>query len=423
MKPVYKYSVLFAALLAAYLLFGVGAWLLPDAPVRHHVEKTLAEGDLDSDQPRAFLPRQQCRMDNFTDALILNQTLTMTSESLLDGVLLMPRKSCGLLPFEDLRALADGHQEMTTIHYGRYWHGNTFLLRYLLVLYDYISIRLLLYIVTTLLALWCAVLLWRKCGWTTAAAIMFGLAASYAFMMQFSIQFAPVLILALVGMIALARQKKPSLLPFFVIGSLTCYFDLLTAPMLTLGLMLLVQAAMMQEGTLWQGWWRTLHSALLWAAGYMATWVTKWLIATFLTSENVLADGLRETGNRSGVLDDYGRWDAVRANLDLLPWQFIVIVVLLLVLLAAFRFHAQGWRRSLQLLPIALLPWAWYFFTANHSYMHSWFTFRAQAVSIAAILLALMQLIDWKKIKRSAFGLKIHQNPIQKSTTNDRFLI
>ena len=69
-----------------------------------------------------------------------------------------------------------------------------------------------------------------------------------------------------------------------------------------------------------------------------------------------------------------------------------------LVLLAAFRFNAQGWRRAVQLLPIAFLPWAWYFLAANHSYLHNWFTFRAQAVSVAAILLTLMQFIDWKKL-------------------------
>lgn len=396
MKPMYRYLIVFAALIVAYLFFGAGAWLMPDRPVERHIQRTLKHGDLASDQPRAFLPMIQCRMDNFTDALILNQAQTMTSESLVDGVLLMPRKSCGMLPFEDLRELNDGHQEMTTIHYGRYWHGNTFLTRYLLVFYDFISIRLLLYIVTTLLAVWCAVRLWRRSGWQTAAAVIFGLAASYAFIMQFSMQFAPVLILSLVGMIVLTRQKKQTLLPFFIIGSLTCYFDLLTAPMLTLGMMLVVQAALMPDGKLWEGWRRSLRSALLWAAGYVGTWVSKWIIATLLTSENIIADGIHNIGTRSGI-DDFSRWDAVTANIELLPWQLIVVVMLLIVVLAAFRFNAGGWRRALQLLPIAFLPWAWYFLAANHSYLHNWFTFRAQAVSLAALMLALMQFVNWKK--------------------------
>lgn len=400
----------FGLLIALYLIFGAGAYLMPDSAVQHHIEKTLDQGDLDSDQPRAFLPRQQCRMDNFTDAIILNQAYVMRVEGFCTGVLLVPRwGEVPLLPYEVLRAGVNG-EETYIRHYGRYWHGNTFLTRYLLVFFDYISIRLLLYIITTLLSVWCAILLWRRASWQTAAVVAFGLAASYAFMMQFSMQFAPVLILALAGMIALVGTRRAvsaerQSIAFFVIGSLTCYFDLLTAPMLTLGLMLVLQAALMPEGTLWQGWRCSLGSALLWAAGYVGTWVSKWIIATLFTSENVIADGIHNTLNRSDI-GDYSRWDAIMANLDLLPWQFILIAVLLLVVLAVVRFNAQGWLRAVQLLPIALLPWVWYFLAANHSYLHCWFTFRAQAVSIAAILLALMQFVDWKNIKLKTKKLK-----------------
>ena len=284
--------------------------------------------------------------------------------------------------------------------------------RYLLVFYDYISIRLLLYIVSSLLLAWCIMLLWRKGGWQTAMAVLFGLLVCYAFMMQFSIQFIPVFLLALSGMVALARSDKPATRLFFVIGSLTCFFDLLTAPMLTLGLMLVVQAALVREDVEQQpaqtlkGWWLTLRSSLLWVAGYAATWACKWIIATLLTSENVLADGIKNVGSRSDVLDDYGRWDAVMANFDMLPWQFIILAMLLLVVLVAVSFRAQGWRKAVQLLPIALLPWIWYFFAANHSYLHNWFTFRAQAVSIAALLLAMMQFVDWSKLKNLSFKAK-----------------
>ena len=404
MKATYKYLVVFATLTVVYLLFGAGAWLMPDAPVERHIKRTLDMGDMSSDQPRAFMPLLQCRMDNFTDALILNQVCTMTTEDLVDGTLLVPRRSCGLLPFEDLRAIAEGSAEMETIHYGRYWHGSTFLTRYLLVAYDFVSIRLLLYIVTSLLMVWCAVVLWRKGGWQLALAVMFGLAVSYAFMMQFSVQFAMVLILSLAGMIAVAKGRG-EMMTFFVIGTLTCFFDLLTAPMLTLGLMLVVQAALMHDGGLWSGWWRSLRSALLWAAGYLGTWVTKWIIATLITSENVISDGIANTANRSGI-GDFSRWDAVVANTDLLPWQYIYLSIFVTMVLCAIWFNVKGWHRAVQILPIALIPWVWYAFAANHSYWHNWFTFRAQAVSVAAILLALMQMVDWERFRDRIKQLK-----------------
>lgn len=399
MKPLYRYLIVFAVLIAGYLLFGAGAWLMPDSAVQRHVRETLEKGDLDSDQPRAVLPGlMQTRMDNFTDAIILNQAYVMRIEGFRTGVLSVPRwGEVPLLPYEALRAGVNG-EDTYIRHYARYWHGNTFLARYLLVFYNYVDIRLLLYIVSTLLMLWCGVSLWRRQGWQTAVAVMFGLAVCYAFVMQFSMQFAPVLIIALAGMIALSRGCNPAMTAF-VIGSLTCYFDLLTAPMLTLGALLVVQAAMSGEEKVWRGWWSSLRSALLWAAGYVGTWAAKWVIATVFTAENVIADGIKNTLGRASGLEDFTRWDALTTNIELLPWKYIAPVLAVLLVLALVRFNAKGWRKAVQILPIALLPWVWYLFAANHSYWHSWFTFRAQAVSVAAMVLAVAQMVDWNKLR------------------------
>ena len=403
MDSLRKYLLVFAALIAVYLLFGTGAYLMPDSAVQKHVQKTLEMGDMWDDQPRAVLPNQiQTRMDNFTDAIILNQAYVMRVEGFKSGLLSVPRWWAPMLPYEVLRAGVGG-QEMEIWHYARYWHGNTFLTRYLLVLYDYISIRLLLYIVTMLLMIWCAASLWRRQGWQTAVAVIFGLTVCYAFVMQFSMQFAPVLIIALAGMIAVSRGCNPAMTAF-VVGSLTCYFDLLTAPMLTLCSLLVVQAVMNEERkAVLKGWWESLKSTLLWGAGYAGTWITKWVIATLLTGENVIADGIDNSTGRSSALGDFTRWDALTSNLDLLPWKYILMAILVMAVLMAIWFNAKGWRRAVQLLPVALLPWVWYLFAANHSYWHNWFTFRAQAASVAAVLLAMMMMVDWEKIKRMRF--------------------
>lgn len=372
---------------------------MPDSAVQKHVQRTLANGDMNEDQPRAILPQMlQTRMDNYTDAIILNQAYVMRQEGFKSGVLSVPRWWAPKLPYEVLRDGVDG-QEMEIWHYARYWHGNTFLTRYLLVAYDYVNIRLLLYIVSSLLMIWCGALLWRRQGWQTAMAVVFGLTVCFAFVMQFSMQFAPVLIIALAGMAALSRGCNPAMTAF-VVGSLTCYFDLLTAPILTLGSLLVVQAVTSSEENVWRGWWQSGKSALLWFVGYAGTWITKWIIATVFTSENVIADGIKNMVGRSSGIDDFTRWDALTNNLQMLPWKYIALAVLVLAVLMAVRFNAKGWRRAVQLLPIALLPCGWYLFAANHSYWHNWFTFRAQAASVTAVLLAMMQMVDWNKLRK-----------------------
>lgn len=402
MKVVLPYLRIFGLLLAAYLLFAAGSYLVPQGAVKSHVVKTIERGDLASDQPRAFLPRLECRMDNYTDALILNQAYTLRSEGLVDGIMLLPRMTCERLPFEELRVAVgmDEADNVSTATYARYWHGNTFLARYLLFFWDYPAIRLALYILSSLLMLWCGVLLWRRGGWQLAVAVGIGLVCSYVFMMQFSLQLGMVLLIALGGMIVVATRRAASVTTtFFVLGSLTAYFDLLTAPVLTLGLPLLVMLALKPGEKVSDDFKGMTLLSLLWAIGYGLTWVTKWILATLFTSENIWKDGLHNLSNRSGVLDEHGRWDALVENMDMLPWSFVFIAFVIIVVLACRHFYKQGWRRALPLSVAALIPWLWYLFAANHSYLHNWFTYRAQAVSVAGLLLAAMQFVDWRKMK------------------------
>ena len=199
MKVTLPYLKVFGLLLAAYLFFAAGSYLVPQSAVERHVVRTIECGDLASDKPRAFLPRLQCRMDNYTDALILNQAYTLRSESLVDGIMLLPRLTCERLPFEELRVVVgmDTVGTVSTATYARYWHGNTFLARYLLFFWDYPTIRMLLYILSSLLMLCCGVLLWRRRGWQLAVAVGLGLLCTYVFMMQFSLQLSMVLFIAL----------------------------------------------------------------------------------------------------------------------------------------------------------------------------------------------------------------------------------
>jgi hypothetical protein len=397
MRVALSYLKVFGVLITLYLLFGAGAWLVPNAPVHKNVVKTLEKGDLTNDLEWACLKKQQGRMDNFTDALILNQALTMSSESVVDGVLLMPRKSLGGAQVEDLRAVASGTDNMNTIHYGRYWHGNTFLTRYLLLFGDYLSVRYILYILSSLLMIWCGVSLSRKTGWKPVLSLAIGLLFTYVYVMQFSVQLCMVLLIALGGMLAVAKGHRSGL-AFFVIGSLTSYFDLLTAPLLTLGLPLVALVAVENEPKPWKGLKRLSLVSILWGVGYGFTWVFKWLLATLLTSENVIADGIKNLSNRAGC-EDFSRWDALHSNLGRLPWSYIVILLVILVVLACIRYRPQGWRQSVQYLAIMFIPWLWYLFAANHSLEHEWFTFRAQAASVAAALLAVASLVDWKHLK------------------------
>ena len=48
---------------------------------------------------------------------------------------------------------------------------------------------------------------------------------------------------------------------------------------------------------------------------------------------------------------------------------------------------------------ITLYPYIWYFIFAGHSTIHSYFTYRIQSIAILGILCAMIESIDYNKMK------------------------
>lgn len=404
-RPWVKYPMLFVGLIAAYLLFALVSSLLPNGPIVRHAAKTQTLADLQTDFAFAISCRPEYYMDNFTDALIVNQACRGGRDSLLTNMLLVPRAEGGDGQCNSLQRLTEGDTTLRTTHYGRYWHGSTFLMRFLLLMADYTLLRTLFYLLSSLLLVWIVVALFRRCGLAVASLYVLALTLVNVFIMQFSIQLLPVLALALIGsLVVLNHVKKPSQLNrlLFVLGSLTAFFDLLTCPMLTWGIPLCVYLIMQWRHPLPAPFLRRLKdwvvASLLWVVSYGTTWVSKWGIATLLTGENVIRDGAANFSIRAGAYIDYSRLDALTRNLDLLPWSFVCITLIILLVLAIWRFNRGGLPTALLCLLTALPPLAWYLVAADHSYLHYWFTYRSLAVPLMAIFFAVASLVDWRRI-------------------------
>lgn len=435
-SPLLRYGSVLLLLLASYVAFAFLSCLTSGGAVRHHVARSVARGDLQSDYPNAFFPAKQTQMDNFTDALIVMQAYCLSRDSIVQSAMLLPRLSYGAAP--QTTCLQQAMQDVpgNIVTYPRYWHGSTFLTRCLLAFFSYQDIRLLLYLVSSLLLAWLLVRLWKVDGWVPAVAVTASFALMYGFVIQLSIQFFPVLALSLIGSLLACkyvRQPGKMAMTLFVIGSLTAYFDLLTTPLLTLGLPLalycylggraslstapavsvaaagggaVLSSGAQEEPPFGKALARLAGMGLLWAVGYGVTWFCKWLIATLLTPANVFKDAFSQASERTGdyaenvwELADFSRWTAITSNAGLMPYKFLLLAAVALLVLAALRFNRKGWKTSLLLFGVALLPYAWYFVLANHSYLHWWFTFRTQLVTMVALLLSLANLVDWPRLR------------------------
>lgn len=413
-------AAMFVFLLSAYLLLGLASWLVPDWRVRENVQRSVEVGEMRDDYPKAVLAENGERhdaytMDMFTDGLIVNQALMLRSEG-LSGFLLLPRYQTdkdnqsvslaallavppdegGHTPNFSQRTDCGGH----VVYYGRYWHGTTFVTRLLLAVMTLVEVRWLLYLLSSLLLLWCCVRLWRTAGVAVALAVPFALLTVNGFVMQFSLQFSPVLLIALAAMLWMTywRQMdaRQSGLLFFVVGSLTAYFDLITVPTLTLGLPLLAWIALQRRECLREGLRMVLFLALWWLAGYVLTWLAKWGLASLLTGMDLFADAY---GEASYWTDEGGSYifKAMSACLSHLHWAYVAAAVLLTALLALWHPRKEGWLLALQYGLVMLIPFVYYLLMARPAWHHSWFNYRALAVAVAALLLAVSVMVDWKK--------------------------
>lgn len=400
----------FLLLVVAYLAFACVACLVPDKPVQEHIYQSVHQGDLQEDYPRAVLPKKQCQMDNFTDALILNQAYRCSKDSLLVSMLEVWRATDRCAYVDVLRNETEGRVE-STYPYPRYWHGSTFLMRIMLLFTNYTSIRMLMFVVSMLLLLWAAYGFAKAANPLLALLMVLSLAVMNVHVMMFSIQFFPVLALALIGVVLVCRLHDDSrrlTVALFVIGSLTAYFDLLTTPLITLGIPLCCLFAIKSSiGTI--GWTRQLllgaETGFMWAVGYGATWIGKWLIAGALTRFNAVEDAVGQVAVRSSGLDDYSRLDAVMKNLDFMPWQYLIITLVVLAVMMLVRGWSGRWRSSLLLLLVSLIPIGWFLFAANHSYEHWWFTYRELMISIMALLFAVGILVATPKQKEPSASI------------------
>ena len=378
-------------LIVLYGLFAVLSCSLPDRLIKHRVKRASSSLAAYGNYPRSVFDLEACQQDCFTEALILNQVYCIDRTKPLESAMKVSRRSATWNLPGDLWQITHEEVALNDFSYPRYWHGTTFLTRFLLLFFSYSQIQWLLFAISLLLMFFFGTVYFPRAGILKTAAMLMGWALVYGFMWLFSLQFTPVFLITLVASILVVRFRSDirrlSLL-FFVTGSLTCYFDLLTVPLLSFGWPLLVWLSLYDDKKLrMSDLWIIVKWALLWLAGFALTWATKWALASLVLGYNVFTDAAQAVSMRTDASEDYGRWDAVMKNVGMIPWVLVILTVLGFVACVFRHFRIYDWKRTGLYLLVALMPYVWYVVLSNHSYEHFWFTYRLQAISIVAVLL------------------------------------
>ena len=392
MKNIVKYSKVFLLLIAAYFAFGVLSSWLPDKSIKRHIAESAPMIAAEGLYPRLFNGMEQYRMDNFTDALMMNQIYNIDRKHPVKAAMKMIRSSEKDRDWDQPGLLVRrvNGETLEEQHYSRYWHGGSFLYRPFFMLMDYATLRFVLFIVSSILLLLLVCVYYQKAGWAKTLALSAGFLLTYGIVTQFSMQFFPVLAITVIGSLLVIKgdASKGFGLLFFILGSLTCYFDLLTTPLMTLGIPLAVMLSLQPAAgfSLKKGLIEIGKLVLLWGLGFALTFVTKWALATLILGQNIFADAYN-VGLYRMEADEFTRWDAVVKNYEMLNWWIVGIAILSLIVFSVLWREKINYKKAVLFLFIGLAPYVWYFILSNHSYLHCWFTFRLQAVTVACLML------------------------------------
>ena len=355
------------------------------------------------------------QLDNFTAVLIIKTAAYTGEESLISKALNgfrvdMPAQP-GQSEWDAFCAYADGTQSPTGggMGYSRYWHGYTLPLRLGLCVLDAANLQMVLYFAQ--MALLCLILFQMRARGLSR--LIPGFFLSYFLLMPFSasvcLQYIPVSMLMLLACAVLlqrdeAIERAVTLPAFFAaLGLLTNYFDFLTFPLVSLGFPLLMLLCLrMDRGDSGRKlFFLTAFCGCAWALGYGGMWALKWGINALAFGWQTLSATLGQAGLRvSSNGGELSRIGVMMDNLNVILAKKSYLLLLggcgLATLLPLVRAGRRGIRvdlRALNLLLPAAAVCMWYIVMANHSFDHTYYTYRNATVMVFAGFACLACLI------------------------------
>lgn len=428
-----------AAVFAAVLLALWAALTAAAAIPNERIYDNMYESAMYFKDKQPFPNGSQMRLvqDNFADAILLNVTWNMGSGEPFSSALNTAYYD-GNDGEEDLGenwglyCAVEGTAQPNT-DYTRYWHGMAALIRPLMLFTDIDGIKLIGTIAAFVLLAVNAALLLKKRQYFAAGALLAAVLCVHVWNIGLSLEYQPAVLvtLALLPLYILFEKNDGALSILAVIsGVMIAFFDFLTCETLTILIPLIIVFIIRKQDNRLPG----LRSNLLltlkcggaWGLSYAGTFLVKWIAASLVTGENKFAVALSSAevriageaeqlspveqfflapvANISTLFGGTGRvdWGAFAGGLVISALAFGAVFYL-------FRSREKFDRSfTLTMLILGVLPLVRFFLLNNHSYLHEFFTYRALASTILALLAGLWYSLEFRPKKTPAKGGKKH---------------
>ncbi len=414
MRKIGKYLLTFIILIIGFVGILLVSCSFPSSLIKENVKSSSKTLIKEGNRKFCFIVNkaQEQMFDNYSDALMINTAYSIDSKTPLYSALTAKKdyvpgvtKTIVVDMVGELNSSSkyDEHDEVSELRdtvngestesfeYAKYWHGYLSFLRPLLLIFDYSQIRILLAIIFSILIILITIELAKNKGKTIASLYflsLFCVEYFYVFLnLMNSVTFLVMMISSLIFVKKHDKIKDFGLF-FFIVGMCCSFFGLLDTPLLTLGGPLILYF-IYKENRGEKDFRELIKFSILWLLGYSLTWATKWILTDILYHRDLISTAIGQVLFRSF---DKNVNKAVAVCLNILYMAIPIILGTIIAVYYSVKYYNKRVKESSKkyriFYIISLMPIVWYIVLANHSYNHSFFTYRLLFITMLSLLLS-----------------------------------
>lgn len=346
-KDILRYILIFIILIGIYVAILTLTSLIPSSMLEENVHSSSETLVQEGEKVTFNLKYKEENIFTFTDALMINTAYSVDSAHPIDSFMLarknyIPGQTKEVYPdgqynlgankkyinhnngdlyqTKELYGLMHGDNIEDSYEYARYWHGYLAVLRPLLLLFDYSGIRIVLFLATAICVVSLVALICKKINILSGIIYGIGLLSISIFIVSKSINEILIFLVAFIASIILLlrySKMKHTGIFFFIVGSVSSFIDLLTAPLVTLGITAITYFLLMQKeeekASIKKYILETLKIGIAWVLGYGITWASKWVIVELVYGRPIISQAITQAFFRSDI-PQYKGEDLFRAT-------------------------------------------------------------------------------------------------------------
>ena len=411
----YILVLLLASFIAAMAMAGVA--LIP----RDRIQKQLEESAEYLTQHEEHFPYQlidgmnSTNLDEVADANLLNVATYFDEKRPLESAMWARWYFTGYGNENEgfYRAVMEGEEANDL--YLRYWHGSLLLVRPLLLFLNIKQLYVFNSVVMAVLLLGLLYIMLKNNLKTEALSFTISMIAVSAWIVPGCLEFTWMfLLMEVVSIVEVkwALSGKDLDMLFFITGIVTIFLDFLTTELLTVLIPLLLALRIRTRQGKNGNWRFAIKSCFLWGIGYIAMWVMKWEISALILGRGTMGAVMYQAGLHlsveSGMSNLRFLFSTLQKNIGcLLPFDFgwIATVVfagmVLALFIAGFKRNRITARKPSGIiwiyLTIGLMPYVRYAVIRHHSWVHYFFTYRAQAATVMALCFSIAEVVGMNR--------------------------